>query len=1073
MKKLSNIISIVLSVVILTLSFPFTVLNRTDPQDEGEAICEDLGGLKVDLLSNSVGGFETYTENDMTFRWKVQSSNAPDGTACTLMQGMYVGTTYVYTAKTNDRGTRCVFTRTTIKTGAQVVMEYYPSLESDATASCGTVGYANDFVIRSVAENGVSSNYMYVATAKTTVSISRLKVSGEKLYFTGCFSTVDTDGNFVSFSSLKWVCTTEGYHYFLLKTGKEFYIAKISALSTGGTVNSPEEITCYKLFTIDEKNALFATNVSELSTKVGIEEWIDNGFEYDPVNNIIYVPLVNQNNPSQSAILTYNLENVLSSQLLDDETDKETLVFPSKLSFLVNDSSENFEIESCGFRTGQGTAGDLQLYFNVNSTDAKEGIYSFSYTRDSGPFECVASDDSVVYSIEYNGNESTSGEMMSTNHICGIASSLNQNDYSKEGCTFAGWHMYRSSDGMWLYENADKSTGWYTEGKQPIGSQKYLASDMEIVNDLTAVDGDVITCYAAWTSDPADNTLFGGKPIDLGTEFYGLIKHSFSGLYVTNENGKLRGGEIVPDTTQYFRFLRQSDGSYNILSYSENMAWSVSDSAYIDGRRIEMSASQDEAAKQKFYIYYIGGRFYVRPASSTNSLNLDSVGTLSISAYNGDENAFEVFKCSFDGYTFPKDEFGSSFGAFIKNSASGKFMTADGDNIVFSDATYEDSQRWLVSRNEDGSYTMVSLLTGKAVEVVNGEMASGGNIDLGVESGNISQKFYFHKTSDGYTMIKPVYTSNVFDMDANNFDAHIYPYGEGSIQQAAQKFEIISSICNGAEPLYLGDEFKAYIGAPDSKMFTENGTSVYGGEASRTQGQLFTFVYDEKYEAYKIVGESGNAITVENRQDTNGAKLVMRASADDVSQRFYVYFKDGYYYMSPVFSNKIVDLASGDSTMLQIYGSGFTNRRQLTIEISQMISCKLMLKDGANCFVNDAFLMGIDEKTKASDVISQFDGDNVSIVDTQGNEISADDICGTGFRVCLTMDGVTFDSLTIVVMGDVDFNGVIDATDYLRMKQHFLKTFVMDDIACISGDMDNNGIIDSTDYMRIKAKFIG
>jgi hypothetical protein len=57
-------------------------------------------------------------------------------------------------------------------------------------------------------------------------------------------------------------------------------------------------------------------------------------------------------------------------------------------------------------------------------------------------------------------------------------------------------------------------------------------------------------------------------------------------------------------------------------------------------------------------------------------------------------------------------------------------------------------------------------------------------------------------------------------------------------------------------------------------------------------------------------------------------------------------------------------------------------------------------------------------------------------------------------------------------MGDVDGNGCIDTTDYLRIKNYFLGEFELDELFGIAGDMDSNGEIEATDYLRIKSLFL-
>jgi hypothetical protein len=170
-------------------------------------------------------GLSTYTESDMTLKYSISNTTVTDNTFCHIMQGMYVGTNYIYTSKTDDNGKYCIFTRTNIASGDQTVMKCFDS-EDDTThlIYSSYSGYGSGITMRSVAEGGVSSTYMYVSTGKAPYSLVRMKVVGDSLYLTGCFDTVTTSGKSIYFSSVKWAMTEGGYHYFLLKKKDEIYI---------------------------------------------------------------------------------------------------------------------------------------------------------------------------------------------------------------------------------------------------------------------------------------------------------------------------------------------------------------------------------------------------------------------------------------------------------------------------------------------------------------------------------------------------------------------------------------------------------------------------------------------------------------------------------------------------------------------------------------------------------------------------------------------------------------------------------------------------------------------------------
>ncbi len=58
------------------------------------------------------------------------------------------------------------------------------------------------------------------------------------------------------------------------------------------------------------------------------------------------------------------------------------------------------------------------------------------------------------------------------------------------------------------------------------------------------------------------------------------------------------------------------------------------------------------------------------------------------------------------------------------------------------------------------------------------------------------------------------------------------------------------------------------------------------------------------------------------------------------------------------------------------------------------------------------------------------------------------------------------------VLGDVDKDGEITATDYLRIKKAFLKEYTLEGTAFALADVDFNNEINSTDYLKIKKSMI-
>lgn len=116
-------------------------------------------------------------------------------------------------------------------------------------------------------------------------------------------------------------------------------------------------------------------------------------------------------------------------------------------------------------------------------------------------------------------------------------------------------------------------------------------------------------------------------------------------------------------------------------------------------------------------------------------------------------------------------------------------------------------------------------------------------------------------------------------------------------------------------------------------------------------------------------------------------------------------------------------------------------------------------------------LIFVNSITVSSDVVVDYLGDKgieAQITNKDGEEI-ASSILGTG--VVVTAGDVAYN---VVMKGDVDGSGVVDSTDYLRLKMVFWGEMpVPEGIYMYSADMDQNGKIDSTDYLQIKKIFLG
>ncbi len=491
-----------LSLAVCALGIGGDIIPYAISSDDMEQLRAVAGEMNETASSYSYNGYKTYTMADATLEWTVPNTTE-GGTTCSAMQGMNTGTTYCYVAKRNSDDTYCDVTRINMDTGAKTVMDYYSSTSATSSSACNSLGHANELSV--VGIGGV--NYMFVATLWTTKAITRLKIDGTKLMLTGYFDLVNTSGTSLTASAIRHIKTSGGYLYFLIKRGNSFYTCRIAENATGGSASSPTDVTIYKIFVLDTRNAMFASSNSAASTMSGIDDWTNQGFGYNKTEKVLYVPIWDDGTPSRNVIITYNLSSVIDTWL-DATSNLSNTVFPTKTSFMMQDTSvSQFEMESVSFRTGQGTTGDLKLYFNINcSTTSKEGVYSCTYTTGSGDFTPI-NEGKVVYTVKYNANGG-SGSMSATNHINGIKAKLRNNAFTKSGYTFAGWYLTRKSDGKALYVTEAGNKSWYVKGSQPKGAVLALYSNQQSVSALSSVEGDTVTCTAQWTPNATGTTTF-------------------------------------------------------------------------------------------------------------------------------------------------------------------------------------------------------------------------------------------------------------------------------------------------------------------------------------------------------------------------------------------------------------------------------------------------------------------------------------------------------------------------------------------------------------------------------------
>ncbi len=584
------------------------------------------------------------------------------------------------------------------------------------------------------------------------------------------------------------------------------------------------------------------------------------------------------------------------------------------------------------------------------------------------------------------------------------------------------------------------------------------------------------------------NTLEGQSPIYLGENFDGFIKHSATGNLVSEIDGYLYSDSPNYVENQRWHFVYNADdGSYSILNDAKNQWIDVPYANYENNTHLWL-CDYNGGTPQRFYLYFIDGYFYFRTVGSgkvfdlngyNNQLELcgEDTGTTD-AAHNA--RSFEILKINND-YSHWYYNLGTNNSVFIRNNASGKLMTVSGNSVIFSDPTYGEEQRWIMSQRDDGSYEFKSVSTGLYLDVLYGGLVAGTTVDVCAWNGLRPQGFYVlpNEQWEGNYYLKPCYSNTVCHMDASGLDLTLQALNKNDTSSInAQTFEVIMDgiYHNSIQPTYLGDSFDGYLtGKYSGNTLTDvDGVTLEARPTTYADNQLFHFEYDSSTLTYKITGNSGNCIDVTYTYYTDESAMGMYPDNGWVAQKFRFYQVDGYLYMSPFYTNRLVDVNNYNNTTVQLYGIDMADYRAFKLTKKETSAeTELVLKSDSKLLKDGTDLSKVVSGDVASVVLSQFDNTDIQVCDVDGNTVDGAVAVGTGYTVNLLAGGAVIDSVVIIISGDVTGEGVVDATDYLRIKSNFLGSFNFETAFGKAADVDGNGIIDSTDYLRVKAHFLG
>lgn len=261
--------------------------------------------------------------------------------------------------------------------------------------------------------------------------------------------------------------------------------------------------------------------------------------------------------------------------------------------------------------------------------------------------------------------------------------------------------------------------------------------------------------------------------VDIGTDFYAIILNSHYWKPIENNNHNVVLGTENHTRKQLWKFERQNDLSYKIISLFDNEVIDLNNYGTANGTNIGMCASTDSSA-QRWYITNNNGAYCFIPKCSPNGAmdinNNDSTDGTNIHywAYHGkDSQTFSIYRID-DIAQYLSVDIGSNFTALILNSHYWKPIENRDHNVVLSTEDYSKKQLWRFERQSDKSYKIISLLDNEVIDLNDFGNANGTNIGMCVSTDSSAQRWYITNNNGAYCLIPKCSQDGAMDINNND-----------------------------------------------------------------------------------------------------------------------------------------------------------------------------------------------------------------------------------------------------------------------------------------------------------------
>ena len=257
----------------------------------------------------------------------------------------------------------------------------------------------------------------------------------------------------------------------------------------------------------------------------------------------------------------------------------------------------------------------------------------------------------------------------------------------------------------------------------------------------------------------------------------------------------------------------------------------------------------------------------------------------------------------------------------------------------------------------------------------------------------------------------------------------------------------------------------------------------------------------------KITAKNPGSVTIEARSNNNitatcKVNVISKVESITIDKESYNLVKGKYLVISPVIkpanaSNKEYTIISDNENVVKIvdgklYGENvgeatitYTTKdsnktAKVTIKVIEISENDLLtFDDSVKVDENNNLLSKVNPETKVSAIKNKVVYNNekydLVIKNASGKNIEKDELIGTGTTVnlCLKDSNDIIETYTIIIYGDVNGDGKIYATDYVKIKNHIMDTEKLNGVYAIAADVNRDSKVYATDYVKVKNYIMG